>query len=164
MISKRSELTEKLGVHLECVDKLAPVAARIVAHLILVGQHGTTFDELVKNLSASKSTISTHLNSLQSINRITYFTKTGDRKKYFVVSPTGIIKSMDNMLEMWEQKKQMHIEIKEYKETYNNLLCNKTQSELEFDLEFHKDYLQYINEASASISKIKEKLIKNIKD
>ena len=41
---------------------------------------------MVTILCASKSTISTHLNHLQDLNKIEYFTKTGDRKKYFIIN------------------------------------------------------------------------------
>lgn len=84
-IQKRN-LIEKLGVQLEG-DQLAPLAARILATLILTGKKGITFDELVRDLCAGKSTISTHLDHLQSSNRIKYFTKSGDRKRYFIINP-----------------------------------------------------------------------------
>ena len=67
-------LVEKLGVHLEGRENLAPVAARIMAYIILTGKQGTTFDDLVTNLCASKSTISTHLNHLQDLKKLEYFT------------------------------------------------------------------------------------------
>ncbi|GAL00549.1 hypothetical protein JCM19314_2157 [Nonlabens ulvanivorans] len=76
-------LVEKLGVHLENREQLAPVAARILSYIILTGKKGSTFEDLVTILCASKSTISTHLNHLQDLNKIQYFTKVGDRKKVF---------------------------------------------------------------------------------
>ncbi len=50
---KKKNLIEELGVHLE-KDNLAPLAARILATLILSGKIGVTFDELVCNLKAGK--------------------------------------------------------------------------------------------------------------
>lgn len=113
--SKKCVLVEKLGVHLEEVDNFAPLAARIVALVILNGKKGTTFDQLVDNLCASKSTISTHLTHLQSLKKLSYFTKTGDRKKYFVVSRDRILQNIDDMITMWSTQKNLHEEIKEYK-------------------------------------------------
>ncbi|OYX24100.1 MAG: transcriptional regulator, partial [Flavobacteriales bacterium 32-35-8] len=81
---QRSALIEKLGILLETKDQLAPVAARIKAYIILKGKSGTTFEDLVADLCASKSTISTHLNHLLDLKKIVYFTKLGDRKKYFI--------------------------------------------------------------------------------
>ena len=90
-MTKKESLIEKLGVHIESRDQLAPLAARILATLILTGKRGVTFDSLVSVLSASKSTISTHLTTLQAANRVTYHTRCGDRKKYFTLVPDAII-------------------------------------------------------------------------
>src|SRR5690606_23593601 len=95
--TKKFQLVEKLGVHFENTDHLAPVAARIMAYVILTGKTGTTFEDLVSDLCASKSTISTHLNHLQGLNKLTYFTKSGDRKKYFILNPDYILQSINNM-------------------------------------------------------------------
>lgn len=75
LIVKKNQLVEKLGVNFEHSEQLAPVAARILAFIILTGKVGATFEDLVSNLCASKSTISTHLNHLQDLNKISYFTK-----------------------------------------------------------------------------------------
>jgi Fic family protein len=69
---EKMALVEKLGVHLENREQLAPVAARILSYIILTGKIGTTFEDMVKILCASKSTISTHLNHLQDLNKIVY--------------------------------------------------------------------------------------------
>ena len=83
---QKSALVEKLGVLLEKKEQLAPVAARIKSYIILKGKSGTTFEDLVSDLCASKSTISTHLNHLHDLKKIVYFTKPGDRKKYFTIN------------------------------------------------------------------------------
>ena len=71
---------------MSCVLKWVFEAIPILSYIILTGKAGTTFEDLVTNLGASKSTISTHLNHLQDLKKIEYFTKTGDRKKYFVMN------------------------------------------------------------------------------
>lgn len=154
--SKKCVLVEKLGVHLEEVDNFAPLAARIVALVILNGKKGTTFDQLVDNLCASKSTISTHLTHLQSLKKLSYFTKTGDRKKYFVVSRDRILQNIDDMITMWSTQKNLHEEIKEYKNECNLIA---TVEEEKFDLGFHTDYITFLEEATASISVLRKKLI-----
>ena len=85
---KKMALVEKLGVHIENKEKLAPVAARIISYIILTGKTGTTFEEMVTILCASKSTISTHLNHLQDLNKIEYFTKTGAVSYTHLTLPT----------------------------------------------------------------------------
>ena len=157
---KRKELVEKLGVHLEEVDHFAPLAARIVAFIILNGKRGTTFDQLVDGLCPSKSTISAHLTNLQSLKKLTYFTKTGDRKKYFIVNKDRIIQNIDDMIETWNSQKILHEEIKEFKDSFNQL--ETTEEDSQFDLGFHTDYITFLNEANASISIIRKKLNKKI--
>ena len=152
-------LVEKLGVHLENREQLAPVAARILSYIILTGKKGATFEDMVSILCASKSTISTHLNHLQDLNKIQYFTKTGDRKKYFVIKKDIIIQHIDKMVDHWKEERKIHEEIKDYKEAINS---NKIENEEDkFDLVFHEDYIKYIDGASSSIEELRTKIIDN---
>ncbi|MDG5490871.1 GbsR/MarR family transcriptional regulator [Psychroserpens sp. SPM9] len=154
---EKMRLVEKLGVHLETRESLAPVAARILAYVILTGKRGATFEEMVTVLCASKSTISTHLNHLQDLNKIEYFTKTGDRKKYFIINRDSVVQHMDNLINEWQAVRELHLEIKDYKETINNeKVVNQDER---FDLNFHNDYIKFIDEATASIVALKTKLI-----
>ncbi|WP_054852448.1 GbsR/MarR family transcriptional regulator [Olleya sp. ITB9] len=156
---QKMSLVEKLGVHLENREQLAPVAARILAYIILTGKKGTTFEEMVTVLCASKSTISTHLNHLQDLNKIQYFTKTGDRKKYFVIKKDTIIQHIDNMVSHWDEERKIHVEIKDYKESINNTKIKNNDEK--FDLSFHDDYIKFIDGASDSIKALRVKIIDN---
>ncbi|WP_047548624.1 GbsR/MarR family transcriptional regulator [Psychroserpens sp. Hel_I_66] len=156
---EKMALVEKLGVHLESRDQLAPVAARILSYIILTGKKGTTFEDMVTILCASKSTISTHLNHLQDLKKIVYFTKTGDRKKYFTINKDMIMQHIDNMINEWKEVRELHLQIKDYKQTINSQgVENDTEK---FDLNFHNDYIQFLDEASASIEELRIKLIDN---
>ena len=156
---EKMALVEKLGVHLEKREQLAPVAARILSYIILTGKTGATFEDMVTNLCASKSTISTHLNHLQDLNEIMYFTKTGDRKKYFVINKDMVLKHIDEMINNWNEMRELHLEIKKYKEKINN---HKIENEDEkFDLNFHNDYIKFIDGASASVKELRSKLVNN---
>ena len=157
MCEQKSELIEKLGVHFENSFQLAPVAARILSHVILNGKAGATFEDLVTNLCASKSTISTHLNHLQDLKKIEYFTKPGDRKKYFIVNEDSIIQGIDEMMASWASQKELHIEIKNYKQSRNDLEISDESTK--FDLDFHDNYIKFIDEATKSISELKAKII-----
>ncbi|WP_432411750.1 GbsR/MarR family transcriptional regulator [Rasiella sp. SM2506] len=153
---EKMALVEKLGVHLENREQLAPVAARILSYIILTGKQGTTFESMVKILCASKSTVSTHLNHLQDLEKIVYFTKTGDRKKYFVINKDMVVQHIDNMISHWQKEREIHLEIKKYKEIQN---LQKIENEEEkFDLNFHDDYIKFIDGASASIDVLRTKL------
>lgn len=156
---EKMALVEKLGVHLESREQLAPVAARILAYIILTGKKGTTFEDMVTILCASKSTISTHLNHLQDLNKIMYFTKTGDRKKYFVINKGMVVQHIDTMMNKWREEREIHLELKNYKETINN---NTIENENEkFDLSFHDDYIKFIDGATVSVEELRTNLTNN---
>ncbi|PQJ76824.1 GbsR/MarR family transcriptional regulator [Polaribacter glomeratus] len=156
---EKMALVEKLGVHLENREQLAPVAARILSYIILTGKKGTTFDDMVTILCASKSTISTHLNHLQDLKKIQYFTKTGDRKKYFVINKDTIIQHVDKMINDWKEVRELHLEIKNYKDHQNHQKIENKEEK--FDLNFHNDYIKFIDGASASIEELRIKLRDN---
>ncbi|WP_372935383.1 GbsR/MarR family transcriptional regulator [Seonamhaeicola sp.] len=159
--SKKMELVEKLGVHLESRENLAPVAARILSYIILTGKKGATFDEMVVVLCASKSTISTHLNHLQDLQKIEYFTKTGDRKKYFIINKDSVLHHIDDMISEWEIIRELHLEIKAYKQAINKHITEENEDTEKFELSFHNDYLKFLNEATRSIKKLRENLVNN---
>ena len=151
-----------MGVHLETREQLAPLAARILSYLVLKGRKGETFENLVSDLNASKSTIFTHLTTLQASHRITYYTKTGDRKKYFILSPNALIISMNTMIENWKDEREIHLEISKYKEDINQELPE--DSDDKFDLEFHADYLDYLDQVTSLMKNLRSKLIENHKN
>ena len=153
---QKKELVEKLGVNFEKLNKLAPVAARIFATLILTEKKGITFDELVEDLNASKSTISTHLEHLQSLNKISYVTRPGDRKRYFIIHPNLILNIIEEMIEKWNNEKSIHQDIIDYKEKRRQ---NTEKEEPECDIEFNKNSLIFLDEATTAIQKLKLNVI-----
>ena len=157
MDGKKCELVERLGIHFEKKQQLAPVAARILSYVILTGKQGTTFEDLVLNLCASKSTISTHLNHLQDLKKITYFTKTGDRKKYFILDHDTMIRDIGNLVEAWKAEQQLHEEIMDFKKEANKNLSDENK----FDCYFHESFLEFHEEAIKSITKLKETIVSN---
>lgn len=159
-IEEKLRLVESLGVHFENKDHLAPVAARILSYAILTGKQGVTFEDLVSNLCASKSTISTHLNHLQDLKKLEYFTKPGDRKKYFIINHDTMIQGINDTLNDWEAQKKLHKEIKEYKIEANLHLSEDEK----FNLNFHTIYTDYLNEAIKSITILRDKIEETYKE
>ena len=151
---QKSVLIEQLGVQLEC-DNLAPLAARIFATLILTGKQGITFEQLVCDLNASKSTVSSHLESLQTSQKVKYITKPGDRKRYFIINPNLMVNVIDEMTSKWETEKELHQKVLQYKKEFNQTTQEK---ELQFDLEFQQDFLTFLEEATSAIQKLKSKI------
>lgn len=154
--NEKRSLVEKLGVFIETKDKLAPVAARILSYVILTGKAGTTFEDLVSKLCASKSTISTHLHHLLDLKKIVYFTKLGDRKKYFIMNQDTMLQGIDDMTEIWSVQKELHIEIKNYKVKSNS---NNPDENSKFDLGFHDDYIEFLDEVTKSVLKLRTKIV-----
>ena len=154
--NEKQNLVERLGVFMEQKEQLAPVAARIISYIVLTGRIGTTFEDLVRDLHASKSTISTHLNHLTDLKRIVYFTKTGDRKKYYTINDDTIIQSIDSMMESWIFQNELHQEIKAYKKKINDQHMEGTSK---FDLDFHDNYIQFLDEVTQSVSKLRSRII-----
>lgn len=157
LLKEKEQLVEKLGITFEQNDHLAPVAARILSYVVLTGDSGTTFEELVEKLCASKSTISTHLNHLLDLKKIKYFRKPGDRKKYFIKNPDTIFQRIDKMIEDWSAQLDLHLEIKKYKEKMNAMSPQETEPE--FNLGFHDNYIVYLKEAMSSLEKLRNKII-----
>ncbi len=155
LIDKKNKLVERLGVFIENEDNMAPLEARIFSTLILTGKGGITFENLVKDLNASKSTICTHLNTLQASGRVSYFTKPGDRKRYFNVTPNRLVQVMNEMLDKWNKQHDIHSDIIEYKAAVNSQ--NTVEAE-EFDLNFHKNYLLFLEEVSNAVEKLKKNI------
>jgi hypothetical protein len=60
------------------------------------------------------------------------------------------------MIETWSAHRELHIEIKDYKEKAN---LNNPDKSTQFDLEFHDGYIQFLDEATKSILRLREKTI-----
>lgn len=119
MMSKCSEekkkLIEEIGVLFEQIHVLTPLAARINAIMILSPNEGHTFEEILEITQASKSSVSTQLNLLLKLNRAEYFTKTGDRKRYFRASKQYVKMTLQDHL----NKIQKELELFERLTNYN---------------------------------------------
>jgi len=81
--AEKCQLIEEVGINLEDRHGFAPLAARIYAFMILSDDHGHSFEEFVAMTESSKSSVSTNLNLLVQLKFVEYFTKSGDRKRYF---------------------------------------------------------------------------------
>ncbi|MGB7842594.1 MAG: transcriptional regulator [Salinimicrobium sp.] len=155
---EKNGLIEALGVVMEKKHQLAPIAARIMSTLVLNGQQGVTFEELVQHLCAGKSTISTHLDLLQATRKIQFFTKPGDRKRYFVINPNLTIESIAETVAAWEKEQRIQESILEYKQKRNEF--NREHDQPLLDLCFHEDLLIFLQESTAAITKLKNQIIK----
>jgi len=128
VIKEREELIEMFGIHFENVHHLPPLGSRILATLILdICSHKTTFEDLVELTGASKSSVSTNLNLLVKMGKITYYTLPGDRKKYYRPSPFS--ERFDNYMKMIAFEKQIIDRMLHYREVHKG--CQEEQIELQ---------------------------------
>lgn len=143
---QRVELIESFGVHFERVYNLPPLGSRILSTLILDAcKTGLTFEELVHQFKASKSSVSTNLNLLLKLGKITYYTVPNDRKKYY--KPAAFSERLENYSNMLEDEKILVDRIMQYRE-------QTASCELELQsLENIKTYQIHLSEIQELLSK-----------
>jgi DNA-binding transcriptional regulator GbsR (MarR family) len=143
---EREELIEMFGIHFEAQHHLSPLGGRILATLILDGcKAGITFEDLVESMGASKSSISTNLNLLLKIGKITYYTLPGDRKKYFKPSPFS--ERLDNYLKMIAFEKEIIDRMISYRER------TKSSPEEQLNFENVRAYKEHVLEIEQLLMK-----------
>lgn len=143
---EKNELIEMFGMHFERLYNLPPLASRILGTLILDATcKGITFEELVERMNASKSSVSTNVNLLYKLGKITYYTLSGDRKKYYKPSPFS--QRLDNYQKIIEFEKALIERMLVYREK-----TMKTPEE-SCDLENAKAYKEHIYQAEQLLLK-----------
>ncbi|MBI9060009.1 MAG: MarR family transcriptional regulator [Labilibaculum sp.] len=150
---RKKLLVERYGLFMEKQEKLAPIAARIFATLLINKENGTTFDELVAFLGASKSTVSTNLKTLQKSEIVDFFTKPGDRKKYFTLNPIGFLARIEDDLKMYKAEHQLASEIINFKIESNEIIKNPEEK---FQLSHETPYLDYLVSTISTIEKLRD--------
>lgn len=116
---EKRKLIEEIGVHFEKNHQLSPLAARIYVIMILSPNDGHSFDEIIEITEASKSSVSTQLNLLIQLNKVEYFTKPGDRKRYFRASKTYLKNTLKENLENIAEEIRLIEKIQIFNSTYN---------------------------------------------
>ncbi|MNK59010.1 hypothetical protein D3C87_781090 [compost metagenome] len=162
---EKEELVEMFGIHFESHHNLPPLGSRILATLILDGcKNGLTFEDLTERMGASKSSISTNLNLLLKIGKITYYTLPGDRKKYFKPSPFS--ERLDNYLKIIAYEKQIIDKMIVYRQ---KTMCNAEEQVNFINIGAYKEHIAEIEtlflktiEKFKDIEKFREIEIKKI--
>lgn len=78
---------------------------------MIVDEAELGFEEICEALNLSKSAVSTALNSLSIMGRVQFYTKPGDRKRYFFVNPLRNEKDSDNILKKLAESSSIYQEI-----------------------------------------------------
>lgn len=149
----KKQLIEDLGVHFENMYQIPPLAARLYASLVLTEEDGLTFEDCQHRRGASKSSISSTLNLLLKMEIISYFTKPGDRKRYFKVSESGtfFLNKLQERLKLFKEEKNIINKISAYHKSYNpkKFIKNKPKTDT---------YLHFVNESEKLLNESIDKL------
>ncbi|WP_324024930.1 transcriptional regulator [Maribacter sp. BPC-D8] len=149
----KQRLIEELGVHFEAEYSLPPLAARIFGNLVVTDELGLTFDDCQMKRGASKSSISTSLNLLLQLEMITYFTKSGDRKRYFKISDksTFFVKKLEQAIKKATNESKMIHKVAEYDKKHNMEKYESNKAKIEA-------YLNCLNQNEATYKEAIEAL------
>ncbi|WP_419212402.1 GbsR/MarR family transcriptional regulator [Maribacter sp. X9] len=122
---EKKNLVEVLGIFFQDRHKLPPLAARIYAILVLSSDDGYSFDDFIEITQASKSSISTNLNLLISLKFIEFFTKTGNRKRYFRSSGSYIKNMLNEHFEAISKELEMVQKINDFNRNNNHQISER---------------------------------------
>lgn len=145
MVKENKErLIEDIGVNFEKIHQFSPLAARLYAILILCPNTGYSFSDLVKLTKASKSSVSTNLNLLLENGSVEYFTKSGDRKRYFRSRRDYLKITLERHL--YETKTELDIinKVSSYNKQFNKQKYQKNKK-------FGKLYKRFLENISANL-------------
>ena len=97
---------------------LPPLAARIYAYLTFdFDNAGVTFDEFVEVLKASKSSVSSNLQLLQTNGYLKVINKIDERKRFFILNPDYVTIRFNNLIENLEKEKENLESLKDFRRT-----------------------------------------------
>ncbi|MCM5662075.1 GbsR/MarR family transcriptional regulator [Galbibacter mesophilus] len=159
--NQKSKIIEEMGVYFECQDGMSPLSSRIFALLVLEGSKGATFEEIVEALEISKSSASTNLQLLQSMGRISYYTKPGDRKRYFKASVNSLINRLDDKIEAWKRERCLHERVASYRKNVITL-TDLDKKEVEKDLSFNLQYIEFVDVMIQNLGKLKNNILQTV--
>ena len=150
---EKQKLIEEIGLRLETTLHIAPLASRIYALLTVSSYEGLTFEEIREIIGSSKSSTSVNLNVLTQLKHIDYYTKSGDRKRYFKIAKYFQVSS----LEAHHQSLDNQIKLVEKINNYNKIHYPEKFKNEESMGDITKDYLRKMQDLVAiTIKKISD--------
>lgn len=116
---KKKQLIEEIGLWLEERLKISPLAARIYALLTLSNYDGLTFEEIRNTIKASKSSTSINMNTLTQLGYVDFYTKPGERKRYFKIAKYYQLQSLELYLQSLEKEMALVKKINDYNQEHH---------------------------------------------
>lgn len=112
------EFFQDYCAHHETMYNYSPLTAKIYTYLMLSSdREGITFDEIVEKLNASKSSVSSSLNTLVNNAHVEHFNKIDERKRYFRVNPDYLTIRLNTIRDILAKEKNLAYRLQEYKAT-----------------------------------------------
>ena len=150
-------LIEKIGVGIQDVLNLSPLASRIYALLILSPYEGLSFEEIRTIIKASKSSTSVNINVLTQLEYISYHTRPGDRKRYFKLARYSAIISLNAYHNSIEKEIKIMSKVNDFNERYHP---EKFQNEESLGV----IYKEYLKEKQELVKRTAEKMTHFLKN
>lgn len=125
---EKRNLIEEVGLQIQGKHNFTPLAARIYAILILSPAGGCTFENLINLTKASKSSVSTNLNLLVQLKYVEFFTKSGDRKRYFRTTQHYLRHTLEEYLALIEKELEVVEKINKFNCIHNPEKFQKNES------------------------------------
>lgn len=153
-VEERSDkLVEEIGVYFENIYQIPPLAARIYGLLMICPRTGHSFDELVEYTNSSKSSVSTNINLLLNTGNIEYFTKSGERKRYFRLSKSYLKISLEKYRDRVSTELNLLKKVEAFNKEFNQAKYKKHK-----DLgELYQNYLEaHYQNLESTLSKVKQ--------
>ncbi|MCT8339253.1 GbsR/MarR family transcriptional regulator [Luteirhabdus pelagi] len=150
---EKKKLIEETGLHFEVYGNLPPLAARIFATALLSKEEGYSFDEIMQITQASKSSVSTSLNLLIQLRYLEYYTKSGERKRYYRNGHHNLRGSLEDELRKVTKKVEVIKKIDRFNKEHNLDKFKKNKSIGNIFLDYLENQKQNLKE---TIDKITE--------
>ncbi len=125
---EKRELIEEIGLNFQEKHYFTPLAGRIYAIMILSRGEGFSFEELTGLTKASKSSVSTNLNLLIQLKYVEFFTKPGDRRRYFRSTKNYLKLTLNEHLVAIEEELTLVEKINKYNCEHNPQRFRKNES------------------------------------
>ncbi|MBF8150467.1 hypothetical protein ITJ86_11205 [Winogradskyella sp. F6397] len=119
LTQQKKQLVEEVGLVIEERANLSPLASRIYALLILSSNDGLSFEAIVCTMQASKSSVSNNINVLLQLHYVDYYTKPGDRKRYFRTSHFYIKNTLEQQVHLIEKELSVVQKINDFNKNHN---------------------------------------------
>jgi len=155
----KEQLVEEIGVYFEKTLQLTPLAARLYGLLMLCPKSGHSFEEIVELSQSSKSSVSVNLNLLLNNGSIEYFTKPGERKRFFRLSKNYLKVSLEKYKNQLSEELKILQKVKDFNVQYNKEKHEKHKAFAKMYTEYLETHYQNLERTINKMNQIERKFI-----